>query len=87
MDYLYLSKKLKELRAKHGLSQQELATYLHVDRSTYAYYESGKTAPSFKQIIHLANLYEIDLNCFVDKQTDYEPRRTRAKNIHDQNLA
>ena len=41
---------------------EELATLLHVDRSTYAYYELGKTKPSFHTVAWLAHFYQVTLD-------------------------
>ena len=38
--------KLRNLRMIYGVSQQEVAGYLEIHRSTYSYYEEGKTTPS-----------------------------------------
>ena len=35
--------RLKALRKRHGLSQSQVAAALRIDRSTYAYYELGRT--------------------------------------------
>ena len=47
------------LRKKVGLTQEEIANIIHIERSTYAYYEIGKTAPSYKVIECLCKLYEV----------------------------
>ena len=41
-----LGKNLRLKRERRGWTQQEGAAKLYVDRSTYAYYETGKTEPS-----------------------------------------
>ncbi len=51
--------KLKKLREKHELTQQQLADALGFDRSTYAYYESGKCFPDIPTIIKLSELYSV----------------------------
>ena len=45
-----LKQKLKEYRIKCGFSQQQVADVLNMHRSTYSYYESGKTEPSMENI-------------------------------------
>ena len=47
------------LRKKAGFTQEELANIIHIERSTYAYYETGKTTPSYKVIEALCNLYQV----------------------------
>jgi len=34
---------IRNLRKERGLTQRQVADYLQIDRSTYAYYESGRT--------------------------------------------
>ena len=59
-----LEDKLIELRKKSGFTQQEIAELLHVERSTYAGYETGKSTIPIKKIQLLAIIYNVDLNSF-----------------------
>lgn len=54
-----LPKRLKQLRGFHLLTQNEVAPVLHMDRSTYAYYETGKTCPDFSTVVRLAHLFNV----------------------------
>ena len=56
---------LKKLREKNGLTQKQVADYLFMDRSTYAYYEIGQTRINIEMLVHLARLYRVDLNLFT----------------------
>ena len=40
-----LGGKLRALRQKNGWTQKQIAEMLHINRSTYAYYETGATQP------------------------------------------
>lgn len=53
-------KNMKEYREANGLTQQQVADALGIDRSTYAYYESGKTTPGFDTIDKLLHLFGIN---------------------------
>jgi len=55
----------RELRRQNGLTEQQVAAYLHMDRSTYAYYELGQTKPTIEFLIGLAHLYKISLNTLL----------------------
>lgn len=55
---LHVRKTLIELREKHGLRQHEVAQGLHIDRSTYSYYELGSTMPSLYMIHKIACFYD-----------------------------
>ena len=55
-----LGKVLKFMRKRCELTQRQVAEVLHIDRSTYAYYESGTTEPDLKSISKLARIFNID---------------------------
>ena len=56
------ARNLKDLRKKEGLTQDLLGEALGVDRSTYAYYEGGKTCPDLKTVCRLAGIFRITPN-------------------------
>ena len=56
---------LKKLRKENGLTQQQVADFLHLDRSTYAYYESGRTKINIDILIRLSNFFQISLGTLV----------------------
>ena len=59
---------LKEMRLAAGYTQQEIADILQVDRSTYAYYEAGKTEPNIPKLKRIANMYGISLDDLVERR-------------------
>ena len=50
---------IRKLRKEKGLTQQQVADHLGVDRSTYAYYESGRSKLNIDVIVQLAHFYQI----------------------------
>jgi len=50
---------IRKLRKEKGLTQQKLADCLGIDRSTYAYYESGRSKLNVDVIVKLAHFYQI----------------------------
>ena len=54
--------KIKEMRTKRGMSQQDLADKLGVGRSTVTLWELGVNKPRADMLIELAKV----LNCQVD---------------------
>lgn len=62
-----LGENLKLIREKLDLTQKDLAKILCVDRSTYAYYEIGKTMPNIFYLIKLSETLEIDFLKFICK--------------------
>ena len=51
--------KLKILRNKFGLTQGAIAKAIGVERSTYTYYELGRTFPDWKNIKKLARIFNV----------------------------
>lgn len=61
-----LAENLRKLREKVGISQGQMARDLHVDRSTYSYYEAGKTLPNIFTLIKISKLLKVDfLNLII----------------------
>lgn len=52
-----INKKIKDLRVAHGYTQQKIANYLNVDKTTYSHYEAGRRLPSADKLSRLALLY------------------------------
>ena len=50
---------IRKLRKEKGLTQQQVADHLHLDRSTYAYYESGRSKLNADIIVKLAHFYQV----------------------------
>jgi len=50
---------IRALRKERGLTQQQVADHLGIDRSTYAYYESGRTRLNIDVVVKLAHFYQI----------------------------
>lgn len=57
--YSMISYWLKFYRHECGLTQQQVADRLKIERSTYTYYETGKTKPDISTLIKLAKVYNI----------------------------
>lgn len=53
---------LKRLRLKRGLTQQELADILHVNRTTVTLWENGTNNPRVNMLVKLSKV----LRCKVD---------------------
>mgnify|MGYP002612299978 CR=1 FL=1 len=64
-----LHKRLRALRLFNNLTQQDMAQVLGIHRSTYAYYELAKTRPEYETLLHLAALYDVDIE-FLLSVTD-----------------
>lgn len=53
---------MRSLRELHGYTQHEVAQKLHVERSTYTWYELGKVQPKIDMLVRLAALYEVSVD-------------------------
>ncbi|MDF1495998.1 helix-turn-helix domain-containing protein [Caproiciproducens sp. CPB-2] len=57
-----MNERLRELRIKSGYTQVQIAKILNIDRSTYSYYEIGKTTPDITVLMTLAKVFNIAIN-------------------------
>lgn len=55
---MLVASRMKELRENSGLSQRDVAKYLHVSQATYCRMERGETEPSAVQLSTLSGLYD-----------------------------
>jgi len=53
---------LRKIRNENELTQFEVASLLNIDRSTYTYYETGKTNPDIYQLSKIAKIYKVTPN-------------------------
>jgi transcriptional regulator with XRE-family HTH domain len=58
-------KHLRELRNKSGYTQQQMADFLNISRSTYTYYETGKSEPGLDKIKIMCEIFNIDYNTIL----------------------
>ena len=66
-----ISEKIKILRTKSGVTQQHIASILGVDRSTYTYYELGKTIPNWPMIKKIAKIFKISPYDLLEDDNKY----------------
>ena len=70
MDRSKFSLVLRQCRENSGLTQKQVADALNVERSTYAYYETGTTHPSGLMIVKLANIFNVNYTLFMEALSD-----------------
>lgn len=63
-----LGKSLREYRKRQGWNQQFIADQLNIDRSTYSYYESGRTSPSIDSLIRLSKIFNVSVDELLNVQ-------------------
>lgn len=61
----WLRKNLRTLRIQFGYTQGHIAEILKINRSTYTYYQTGKTIPDIFTLVILSDLYDIAIEDFL----------------------
>mgnify|MGYP003506914873 CR=1 FL=1 len=61
-----LGEKIKYLRKSKGISQEELATMLKINRNFLSRIETGKSDPNAGILKSIAKLFNVDLNSLLD---------------------
>ena len=80
-----LGRKLRNLRQQKGITQREIAAILNIDRSTYTYYEGGRTLPDIQTVARLAKMYGVTVD-YLLSDSDEEPaqaNRSYMPQLHD----
>ena len=67
--------RLKELRIKKNLRQEDVAQMLGVERSTYTKYESGASRPKNETLVELSNFYNVSVD-YILEITDKKEKPT-----------
>lgn len=67
MNFIALA--LKKFRENSGYTQQQMANALSMERSTYAYYETGKTSPSIETIIKIKNILNVSFEDLLESDS------------------
>ncbi len=68
-----LAANLKLLREQHRLTQKQVADALNIERSTYTYYERGRTLPTFSTICKLARIFDVSIDALAGLELPAEP--------------
>ncbi len=63
---------LRMCRENAGVTQKQVAEALNMERSTYAYYETGASHPSGVMILKLAAIFNVDYKIFMDAVGDVD---------------
>lgn len=63
-----LNERLKTIRKQHCMTQEEIAIALGVDRTTYTFYETGKTKPSYVALVKLANIFNVSVDYLLGRE-------------------
>ena len=81
--------RLKQLRLKHNVTQQQLADYLGVNRTSIAGYETKGKHPDFDKLRLLADYFNVTCHYLIG-QDDKESRDLTIathRTMYDENLS
>lgn len=59
------SKNLKKIRKENNLTQDDLASYLGLERQTVSSYETGKREPSLDTLVKISDLFKVPLDTLI----------------------
>ena len=62
--------RLRELRNKSGLTQNEIATKLGVSGQTILNWENGIYEPKINQLIQLADLFDVTVDYLIERKVN-----------------
>lgn len=68
MKKVSVNETLRELRIKCGYTQSQIAHILGIDRSTYSYYEIGKTTPDIGTLIKLSKIFNVPIEEMLSEE-------------------
>ena len=60
-----LGEKLKTLRAKKNMTQEQLGNVLHVSRATVSSWEVSRTYPDLESLVKISDYFEISLDILL----------------------
>lgn len=59
---------IKKLRKESGITQEQIASKLCINRQALSNYETGKRIPDIYELIVLADLFEVSLDTIVGRK-------------------
>ena len=79
------AQRLRELRKENNLTQVKLGSMLNYGYTAIANYESGRNQPNLKDIIKLANIFNVSVDYLVgDSDIKYKRQNSLYLNINKQ---
>lgn len=78
---ILLGKKVAELRAKKGLTQDKLAELTNYSTNHIAKLESARTNPSYELLLNLAGALNVEIKDLFDFKETKEPEYYKRKLI------
>lgn len=63
-----IGKRIKDLRTKKGMLQQDLAKELNVSKSTIAMWETSKRMPDTEMLRRIARFFNVSIDFLLDNE-------------------
>ena len=87
--------RVKELRLEKGLTQQELANFFYLNKSSISRYEKDKQIPELETLEKLSDYFEVSLDYLLGKSDIKNPEKAiklntsnsiSTKGLSDENI-
>ena len=69
-----VSEKIRILRTRNRMTQQQLADALRVQRNTITQYEAGRIVPSSKSLKKIADLFSVSIDFLMNKELEMQSK-------------
>ncbi len=56
---------LRQIRKQRKMSQQWVATQLHISRESLSYYENGKREPSLDLLVKMSDFFNVSVHYLI----------------------
>lgn len=73
--------KIKNLRQKFELTQEQLANKLNIAPSTIGMYEQGRRTPNLDTLIKISNIFHISIDMLLDLEENFYIKSIRIDEI------
>lgn len=79
---------LRDLRkGNSNFSQQEMADMLNISRSTYTYYETGKSEPGQEKLKKICDILSIDFNTLLGYSDESVVAMASSEEVNDEKFS
>lgn len=75
-----IGKQLRRLRKSHEMTQEQLADYLQMAKSTISQYENDINEPDLNTIVRIADLFGVSLDELIGRSDAYKSPQDRSGN-------
>ncbi|MCQ6562710.1 helix-turn-helix domain-containing protein [Paenibacillus mendelii] len=72
-----IGKQLRQLRKSHEMTQEQLADFLKMAKSTISQYENDINEPDLNTLVRIADLFGVSLDELIGRSDPYKPARDR----------